>query len=369
MRIIALVQKFRQGYGGGPESIRLLARVLKSYGASVAVRSSHGSYEDVGRLETLPKAESDAVSQPIWKIVRNSDVVLIIGPWIRSALPVVLIARLLGKTVVYMPKGGLAKIEFRRKPLVKFLYFYCYELLSIALSNKIVFSSVTESRETSIIGPFLRRRVAIIPELFSFAESRRAPTLPAEGFVVGFLAELSPRKGLAECVQGFLKWAEEYPEINAKLIIAGGVRDGCADYVSAVEAQIVRSAHSSKVSLVGPLRHEDREVFYKRLHVFCMPSIFESFGLTLLEAMWCGVPVICGPNVGALDQLSDHANCHVMTDVTPIEISRALEAAYERHLRTNVAGTDRQSGAAKFVSENDAIARDMLGVLSRPAAK
>ena len=42
-----------------------------------------------------------------------------------------------------------------------------------------------------------------------------------------------------------------------------------------------------------------------RCHLMALPSIAEGFGLTIMEAMACGVPVICTHNTGGADLITD----------------------------------------------------------------
>ncbi len=46
------------------------------------------------------------------------------------------------------------------------------------------------------------------------------------------------------------------------------------------------------VSFLGKLADEDLPLWYNRASVFCLPSLFEGFGIVCLEAMACGTPVL-----------------------------------------------------------------------------
>ena len=69
----------------------------------------------------------------------------------------------------------------------------------------------------------------------------------------------------------------------------GGKRDfGGED----VEGRAKLSPHGSNVRLVGLIPDDDLPHFYAGAGCFVYPSIFEGFGLPLVEAMACGTPVI-----------------------------------------------------------------------------
>jgi glycosyltransferase involved in cell wall biosynthesis len=50
------------------------------------------------------------------------------------------------------------------------------------------------------------------------------------------------------------------------------------------------------------------EDFYIRCDLFCLPSIDDGFGLVVLEAMGCGIPVIATKNVGASEMIKNNYN-------------------------------------------------------------
>jgi glycosyltransferase involved in cell wall biosynthesis len=86
---------------------------------------------------------------------------------------------------------------------------------------------------------------------------------------------------------------------------------------------------SDRVKLLGFVEHEDMPVLYNLAEVYVYPSLYEGFGLPVLEAMQCGCPVVASDAtsipevagdaavlVNALDSkaLAD-AICRVITDM------------------------------------------------------
>ena len=52
------------------------------------------------------------------------------------------------------------------------------------------------------------------------------------------------------------------------------------------------SNYRDKILFVGPINRDDRALVYSMASLFVYPSFFEGFGLPLLEAMACGVPIV-----------------------------------------------------------------------------
>ena len=100
-----------------------------------------------------------------------------------------------------------------------------------------------------------------------------------------FLGTLEPRKNLPKLLQAYaaLPESERLP-----LILAGGKG---WDF-EAIFQTIERYNLSSWVQLPGYLPVEELPLWYNSAEVFLYPSVFEGFGIPVLEAMACGTPVI-----------------------------------------------------------------------------
>jgi alpha-1,3-rhamnosyl/mannosyltransferase len=57
---------------------------------------------------------------------------------------------------------------------------------------------------------------------------------------------------------------------------------------------------------LGSLAEEDLAVLYSHAGLFALPSLYEGFGLPVLEAMACGAPVVCS-NAGPLPEVAGDA--------------------------------------------------------------
>lgn len=61
-----------------------------------------------------------------------------------------------------------------------------------------------------------------------------------------------------------------------------------------------------RVKILGYVQNDDLPYLYNGAEVFVFPSLYEGFGLPLLEAMACGTPVICS-NTSSLAEISGDA--------------------------------------------------------------
>lgn len=116
-----------------------------------------------------------------------------------------------------------------------------------------------------------------------------------------FVGAIQPRKNIVRLVKAFdmLKKTGKYEH---KLIICGG--KGWLYWK--IFDSIQHSAFSDDVIVVGDAENDLLASLYAGACLLVMPSLYEGFGLPVLEAMSFGVPVICADN-SALAEIADGA--------------------------------------------------------------
>jgi glycosyltransferase involved in cell wall biosynthesis len=106
-----------------------------------------------------------------------------------------------------------------------------------------------------------------------------------EGPFVLTVGTVQPRKNYEMLVRAFAPVAQQQPH---NLLIAGG-RGWLSD---GLVAEIERLDLANHVRLIGFVDDADLPGLYSLADLFVFPSLYEGFGLPLLEAMACGTPVI-----------------------------------------------------------------------------
>ncbi len=157
-----------------------------------------------------------------------------------------------------------------------------------------------------------------------------------------FLGSLAGSKNLARLVQAWQQAAPAFPEVV--LVIAG--RQG------PIFRNGLRGLQFRQLKLLGPVAEEDLASLYSGAEAFVLPSPWEGFGLTALEAMACGTPVIAADR-GALPEVVGEAG--VLVNALEIEsLADAIcKVLSDRHLRQELSqrGLER---AASFSWERAA---------------
>ncbi len=330
MRLLFLVQNFRQGWGGAPESARLMANFLAPQGVDCDVFDSGFICSDVGKLPVLPEPGSVFPRFDL-KSTRGYDAILLTGPWQNPFhLWRVLAQRGKEQKLYYLPRGGLARIDFElRKSGRKKAYFLAVERRFLDASNGVIFSSAAEQTET--IGAALGRRPEyVIPDFVTApTQEMRSDDHSIQKVVTfGFLAEIAPRKGLMPFVEAFVAWGREnHLQDSVRLIVGGAPRPGSEGYLEEVSA-ILRKSGSTNVELRGPVSHSQRDQFYCETNVMVIPSFFESYGLTVIEALAFECALLVAPRVGILEFIPPHESLTIFPGADIEAIKAGLNQAY-----------------------------------------
>jgi alpha-1,3-rhamnosyl/mannosyltransferase len=126
------------------------------------------------------------------------------------------------------------------------------------------------------------------------------------------VATLEPRKNLATLI-------EAYRRLDDRLALAVIGAAGWGEQPKLDAAGIVKLGYASPDELPR---------FYRGASVFVYPSLYEGFGMPVLEAMACGVPVVASSHASLDEACGDAA---VRADpVDPEAIAGAIEAALDR---------------------------------------
>lgn len=323
-RILILSNFFTQGHGGTPESVLLLAHEMAALDIAADVFCDKGLIADVHLRRALPAAGDDTAFVARTPQIDSYSAVFVAGSWNRRAPILVLRAAAKRVPIAYAAKGCLCRIEFERlRDWRRVPYFLLVEWLLLALARRIVFSSRAEQQASVLPAWLWKARAACLPEPF-WSQAREAP--PAQNRIptLGFLAEISSRKGVFELIEGLGHYLATHPGAPIRLKIAGQARKGSQAYFQRCRVLARDNGAEAHIEWCDPVRGEQRGEFYRSLDVFVCPSRFESFGLTPLEALWQGVPVCAAPNMGVLEYLDPGAPVLRLRALGKEEIARAI---------------------------------------------
>jgi glycosyltransferase involved in cell wall biosynthesis len=180
-----------------------------------------------------------------------------------------------------------------------------------------------------------------------------------EGGYIFSLGTLEPRKNFARLIAAYGRLPHSVRK-RTPLVVAGGPGWKNRDIREAIR----NLGPDSPVRLLGYIADEDRAPLLAEATLFVLPSLYEGFGLPVLEAMACGTPVVTSAR-GALPELGGRAVVYA-DPLDPDDVARAmLSVLKDSGLRSRLSAAGPRRAAA-FSWERSAWV--LAGVFRKAAA-
>jgi glycosyltransferase involved in cell wall biosynthesis len=170
-----------------------------------------------------------------------------------------------------------------------------------------------------------------------------------------YVGTLQPRKNLSRILAGFAQVAADPGMVGIQLVLAGKRGWLYEDLF----AQAKRAGLGARVFFPGYVEHADLAALYSGAIGFVFPSLYEGFGMPVLEAQSCGVPVMTSNNSSLPEVAGDAALLVDPQDVDEIAAAM-LRLATDDALRADLVERG-YANARRFSWEK--CARETLAVL------
>lgn len=172
--------------------------------------------------------------------------------------------------------------------------------------------------------------------------------------IVSISNGLAPWKNIHRLLESFKLVRQEEPDAELHLI------GGCFE-----PSKCGAEFKADGVVLCGAIAHPDLPEKFATATLMVHPSLEESFGNTLIEAMACGLPVIGGDKSGAVPYVLDEGKAGVLCDVMDVHaIAASILGLLKDKRRRDLL---REAGFArvKSVFSAEAIAKETLTIYNR----
>ena len=188
-----------------------------------------------------------------------------------------------------------------------------------------------------------------------------------------FVGRISPEKGIHTLIEAFVEVLDKVADVE--LIIAGSHwtlspdfitslssdsrvtallrfydREGRSTYQRHLEDLIAKYGLGDRVHLIGGVPHKDLVATYQAADVVVNPSLSESFGISVVEGMACGVPVV-GTRIGGMcETILDGTTGLLVEADAPGELAQALIAVLQEPSRARDMGLEGRKRATALFS-------------------
>lgn len=263
------------------------------------------------------------------KEIKNFDVIHIHE---HRTLPAALIqfyAKKHGIPYVIQSHGSV--LPFFQKSKLKKLFdsLFGYKVLNDA--SKLIALTETEANQYEEMG-LDSSNICIIPNGINIEEFNDLPlkgefknkySIKEDEKIILFLGRIDKIKGIDLLIDAYSDLIDKVD--NTRLVIVGPN----SEYLSTLNEQIMSLGFNDKVLFTGPLYGRDKLEAYVDADVYVLPSRYETFPNTVLEAAICGTPVIITDRCGIINLVERKLGCVVKFD--SCELTEAMFKLLEKN--------------------------------------
>lgn len=296
MKIAVNIQPLKSGHKlrGVGYYTHNLVRFLKEEGVDVT------EFTDITKIENVdvvhyPWFDFYFHTLPIRKkfstVVTIHDVIPLVFP---DNYPVGLKGKLnycLQKTALKKIDAVITDSEYSKKDIIKFLNFDENKIYPIPLAPDEDFKILPEHKLIGIKKKFR------LPDRYLL-----------------YVGDANWVKNLPFLIEGFIGLMKNLDNKDIKLVLVGGVFLKNVDNIDHPELESLKKTKKmikefnleDRIIITGNVEKQDLVGIYNLATIYVQPSLYEGFGFPVLEAMACGVPVVCS-NSSSLPEVGENA--------------------------------------------------------------
>jgi glycosyltransferase involved in cell wall biosynthesis len=144
-----------------------------------------------------------------------------------------------------------------------------------------------------------------------------------------YVGRLSPEKNLSLLIRAFYGAAMTYDNVRLVLVGEGPDREN-------LEAQVKHMNIASKVFFTGLIDYPEIPAYLAACDIFVTPSTSETFGLSTVEAMAAGLPVLGIDEIGTRDIVEDGITGLITSDDVAVFTAKLILLCTDKELRSRM---------------------------------
>lgn len=307
MRVLHVIPSVSERSGGPATAIVPMCRALREQGIDVLLATTDDGLKQIStgsithykgvaaRFFPVQLGSSFKYSRPLAKWLKTSvqdfDLVHIHAVFNHASVAAASACRQSGVPYVVRPLGTLDPWSMKQKPVRKRIFWTVSGRTMLQRSAAVHYTALGEKTATEeYLGLNDGRVIALGVEVNGSTPIKNAaddsPALAERPYVLT-LSRLDPKKGVDVLIDAFISLERD----DWRLVVAG---DGPRDYVARLKKQ---AGGSERIVFTGWVEGETKEALLRGASLLALPSRHENFGLSVMEAMARGVPVLVTPEV------------------------------------------------------------------------
>jgi starch synthase len=194
----------------------------------------------------------------------------------------------------------------------------------------VIFVASTFARQTFLDEGFSPEKIFVAPYGLTWPERRRVRSqhAPAGVFRILYVGRVTPAKGIAYLLEAFAALGDP----TAELTLVGQVDQTMGPLLARA---------GDRVKVVGPVPKEELPAWYRGASVLVLPTLVDSFGFVVAEAVAEDLPVLVTNSAGIAEHLEDRVSAFIVPPRDAVSLRVGLE-----ELRADPAVRARLAAAA-----------------------
>lgn len=238
-----------------------------------------------------------------------------------------------GDSILLNKQFGLKDIF--RNIYLRWVYKHIDYALYVGSNNKAYFKKYGLKNGQLIFAPHaVDNNRFNTPYVVEAAELRSSLQIKNEATLLLFAGKFEPVKNIESLLAAFINL--NHPDIHL-LLVGNGINE------AKLKADAAKSDSAGKIHFMSFKNQSFMPVVYQSADVFCLPSISETWGLSVNEAMACGKAILVSDKVGcAVDLVENNLNGFIHTAGSVADITGKLELLIAKR-KTGLAEMGEQS--------------------------
>lgn len=304
MKVLHVIPRLAIQCGGPVTAVLGMTSALSKAGVEVRLTTTDhwsGGRPDKIEVDTKiypclfgPWQFSPKLARALPEHVAWADVVNLHTLWSFPTAEAARVCRKMSVPYIVRPCGMLDSWSLAQKSLKKRLYTSLLERRTINGAAALWFTSEEERRGAqafNYLSPDIVIPLGLAPQAYKDLPAPGAfrslhPELENRRYVL-FLGRITPKKQTGLLLKAYARVCDEFPDVS--LVIAGPDE---GTYLRELKQLAKSSGVADRTLFTGPLRGQEVQAALQDSELFVLPSLHENFGVSVIEALACGVPVV-----------------------------------------------------------------------------
>jgi len=242
------------------------------------------------------------------------------------------------------------------KFIIHFIKIFASHIITVSNYTKqdlIATYNIPAEKISVVYNGYDEEKYSIIPD----AKEKLKEKFKIDYPFILFVGRLELKKNIVRMVEAFGLFRKRHPDDPRKLVLIG--QAGIDNGLELAKEKIKELNIENDVVFTGWLGSSDLPLFHNAADLFFFPSLFEGFGIPLLESFACGCPVVCSSTTSLPEVAGDAA---LMFDPTNIDdmVGRLEQVLLNKEIQDRL----REKGLARVKNFSwNKCARETLKIL------